>query len=43
MEIYRQFGAGEEGGRQSYADALAQTKYWQVRTTVVDTANPEPD
>ena len=31
MELYWQIGGADDGGRQSYADALARAKYWQER------------
>jgi len=41
MEPYHQIGAGDDGGRQFYADTLARAKYWQERPTLVQTVNPD--
>jgi hypothetical protein len=43
MELYCQIGAGDEGGRQSYADALARAKHWQARPTLADIVNRDMD
>jgi hypothetical protein len=42
-ELYCQIGAGDQGGSQSYVDALARTKYWQERPMRMETLNPDMD
>jgi hypothetical protein len=39
MELYCHIGGGDNGGRQSYADALARAKYWQERPMLLDILN----
>jgi len=36
MELYCQIGGGDEGGNQSYVDALARAKYCKERPMLVD-------
>ena len=47
MELYCQIGGGDDGGKQSYVDALAraksQAKYWQERPMLVETVRLAPD
>jgi hypothetical protein len=42
MELYCQIG-GDDGGRRTYADALARAKHWQARPTLADTVNRDMD
>ena len=36
MHLYGEIGAGDDGDRQSYADALARAKYWQGISSCAD-------
>jgi hypothetical protein len=39
MELYYHIGGGDNGGRQSYVDALARAQYWQERPMLLDIVN----
>jgi hypothetical protein len=39
MAIYTPIGAGDQGGRQSFVDALARAKCWQERPMLLETVN----
>jgi len=43
MELYCQIGARDDGGKQSYVDALARAKFWQERPTLVERVKPDLD
>jgi hypothetical protein len=43
MALYTQIGAGDHGGMQFYADALARAKYWRERPMLVERVSQDVD